>query len=99
MVFVSLTWFTVGALTIKLGTLMYHDESSSKQKLQGCKQQQTASGSKWCLCLFVQFVKANRARFRLHTHCGVLRVHNGIYSVLKPCMNALHLSCFHTTLL
>ena len=36
----------VGPLTMKLGTLMYHDESSSKQKLQGCKQQQTASGKK-----------------------------------------------------
>ena len=36
----------VGHLTMKLGTLMYHDKSSSKQKLQGCKQQQTASGKK-----------------------------------------------------
>ena len=35
----------VGPLTMKLGTLMYHDESSSKQKLQACKQQQTASGN------------------------------------------------------
>ena len=34
----------VGSLTMKLGTLMYHDESSSKQKLQACKQQQTAPG-------------------------------------------------------
>ena len=31
---------------MKLGTLMYHDECSSKQKLQACKQQQTASGNK-----------------------------------------------------
>ena len=36
----------VGPLTMKLGTLMYHDESSSKQKLQACKQQQTALGNK-----------------------------------------------------
>ena len=36
----------VGPQTMKLGTLMYHDESSSKQKLQGCKQQQTPSGKK-----------------------------------------------------
>ena len=36
----------VGPLTMKLGTLMYHDESSSKQKLQVRKQQQTASGNK-----------------------------------------------------
>ena len=27
-------------------TLVYHDQSSSKQKLQVCKQQQTTSGSK-----------------------------------------------------
>ena len=45
MVFVPLTWYImVGSLTMKLGTLMYHDESSSKQKLQACKQQQTAPG-------------------------------------------------------
>ena len=31
---------------MKLGMLMYHDEGSSEQKLQGCKQQQTASGKK-----------------------------------------------------
>ena len=36
----------VGPLTMKLATLMYHGESSSKQKLQVCKQQQTASGNK-----------------------------------------------------
>ena len=44
----------VGPLTMKLGTLMYHDECSSKYKLQVCKQQQTASSNKtckWCLCL------------------------------------------------
>ena len=31
----------VGLPTMKLGTLIFHDKSSSKQKLQGCKQQQT----------------------------------------------------------
>ena len=30
---------------MKLGTLMYHDESSSKRKLQACKQQRTISGN------------------------------------------------------
>ena len=35
----------LGPLTIKLGKLMYHDESSQQQKLQVCKQQQTASGN------------------------------------------------------
>ena len=29
---------------MKLGTLIYQDKSSSKQILQGCKQQQIASG-------------------------------------------------------
>ena len=32
--------------TTKLSTLMYYDKVSSKQKLQVCKQQQTASGNK-----------------------------------------------------
>ena len=36
----------VGPLTMKLGTLMYHDKSSSNLNLQVCKQQQTASGNK-----------------------------------------------------
>ena len=36
----------LGPLTMKLGALMHHDESSSKPKLQVCKQQQTASGNK-----------------------------------------------------
>ena len=36
----------VGPITMKLGTLMYYDESSSTLKLQVCKQQQTASGNK-----------------------------------------------------
>ena len=35
----------VGPLTMKLGTLIHHDKSSSKQKLQGSNQQQTASGN------------------------------------------------------
>ena len=30
----------VGPLTMTLGTLIYHDQSSSKQKLQACKQPQ-----------------------------------------------------------
>ena len=34
----------VGPLAMTLRTLIYHDKSSSKQKLQGFKQQQTASG-------------------------------------------------------
>ena len=34
----------VGPLTMKLGTLMYSDKSSSKYKLQVCKQQQSDSG-------------------------------------------------------
>ena len=36
----------LGPLTTKLGTLMYYDKFSSKQNLQVCKQQQTASGNK-----------------------------------------------------
>ena len=40
----------VGLLTMKLGTLMYHDESSSKQKLQVCKQPQ-AIEAQTCLWL------------------------------------------------
>ena len=36
----------MGPLTIKLGILIYHDKSSSKQKLQVCKHQQTALGNK-----------------------------------------------------
>ena len=36
----------VRPLTMKLGTLMHHDEISLKQKLQVCKQQQTAPGNK-----------------------------------------------------
>ena len=44
----------VGPQTMKLGTLMYHDESSSKQKLQACKQQQqAASGNKNLYMVFV----------------------------------------------
>ena len=35
----------LGYLTSKPGTLMYYDKFSSKQKLQVCKQQQTASGN------------------------------------------------------
>ena len=31
-------------LAMKLGTLIHHDKCSVKQKLQGCKQQETASG-------------------------------------------------------
>ena len=34
----------VGPLTMKFGTLMYHDESSSKHKLQVCKQAQAING-------------------------------------------------------
>ena len=37
----------------KLGTLMYSDKVSSKQKLQVCKQQQRASGNKKLLMLFM----------------------------------------------
>ena len=33
----------VGPLSMKLGILMYHEKSSSKQKLQACK---TASGKR-----------------------------------------------------
>ena len=36
----------LGAITTKLGTLTYYDKVSSEQKLQVCKQQQTASGNK-----------------------------------------------------
>ena len=46
----------VGPLTMKLGTLMYHDESSSKQKLQVCKQQQIASGNKYLYMVFVPII-------------------------------------------
>ena len=35
----------VGPLTMKLGTLIYYDKSSSKHELQVSKQQQTASGN------------------------------------------------------
>ena len=37
----------LGLLTTILGTLMYYDKFSSKQKLQVCKQQQTAPGNKY----------------------------------------------------
>ena len=43
----------VGPLTMKLGTLMYHDESSWKHKVQACKQQQTASGNQNFNMVFV----------------------------------------------
>ena len=36
----------LGAIITRLGTLMYYDKFSSKQELQVCKQQQTASGNK-----------------------------------------------------
>ena len=36
----------LGLLTTILGTLMYYDKVSSKQKLQVFKQQKTASGNK-----------------------------------------------------
>ena len=43
----------MGPITMRLDTLMNHDESSSKQKLQACKQQQqTASGNKNCVCAY-----------------------------------------------
>ena len=35
----------VGPLAMKIGTLIYHDKSSSKQKLQVCKRQKTVSGN------------------------------------------------------
>ena len=37
----------VGPLTTKIGTLMFHDNSSSEQKLHVSKQQQTASGNEY----------------------------------------------------
>ena len=43
----------LGLLTTILGTLMYYDKSSSKQKLQVCKQRQTASGNKNLYLLFI----------------------------------------------
>ena len=36
----------LGAITTKLGTLMYYDKFAPKQKLQFSKQQETASGNK-----------------------------------------------------
>ena len=45
--FIAYNLLMVGRLTMKIGTLMFHDKSSSKQKLQVCKQQQTASGNEY----------------------------------------------------
>ena len=57
----------VGPLTMKLDTLMYHDESSSKQKLQVRKQQQTASGKKkLCAYNYLWFVLYNNETWYTH---------------------------------
>ena len=66
----------LGAITTKLCTLMYYGKLSPKQRIQICKQQQTASGNK---NLILQVYKRPRAQ----------KLVNVVYGYNFPMLGAL----------